>query len=135
MRKLTCFLACACVAVVGCLPVPDPPVSEPDGLPDEDTLHIFHNNRGAMCLEAVAWLGTMQVQYSDLEVQEHLTDDPDEQALLRQWRAQFDGSQGLSTSFRFLPIIFYRGQAFSGFNAQVAEDLAALIESAHTPGS
>ena len=127
-KQISTMMACACASLSGCGPAP-----APYGTPtDAETLHIFHNNRGDMCLDAVAWLATMQVQYPDLNVEEHLIDDPAEQDLLNQWKSHFDGSQGISTSFGFLPIIFYGGEAFSGFNDQIAQDLETLIASAQT---
>lgn len=128
-KRLYRLVACACLAIAGCGPAP---VS--DGLtPDAATLHIFHNNRGAMCLDALVWLDVMRAQYPDLAVTEHLTDDSSEVALLNQWESNFDASQGVSASFGWLPIIFYGGQAFSGFDDQIAQDLATLIASAHAP--
>ncbi len=128
-KQIYTMMACACVTLAGCGPAPAPHGTPPD----PDKLHIFHNNRGPMCLDAVAWLDAMQVQYPDLEVEEHLSDDPTEQELLDQWKSHFDGSQGISTSFGFLPIIFYGGEAFSGFNDQIAQDLETLIASAQAP--
>jgi len=128
-KQFFTMMAFACATLAGCGLAPAPQGTPPDA----ETLHIFHNNRGAMCLDAVAWLEGIQVQYPDLDVEEHLIDDPTEQDLLNQWKSHFDGSQGISTSFGFLPIIFYGGEAFSGFNDQIAQDLETLIASAQTP--
>jgi hypothetical protein len=130
MSRWTNLILCACVAVVGCGPVP-----VPDGPPDEDTLHIFHNNRGFMCLEALAWLDGIQAEYPDLSVEKHRSDESAGYSLLQQWKAYFDESEGISSNFGYLPIILHRGRAFSGFNDAIAQDLEALIASAHAPES
>lgn len=104
-------------------------------LPSEDTLVIFHNGSGPMCLEALDWLGAMQSQHPDLVVEEHLTTDPANLLLLAQMKPLYSGSQGVSTTFGYLPIIFFKGQAFSGFNDEVQNALTALIESTESPAS
>ncbi len=60
-------------------------------------------------LDALAWLETMQTEYPDLVVQEYLTTtgkrfDPGRLKL------QYGQSQGVSTTFQYLPIIFYRAR-------------------------
>lgn len=112
--------------VCGCAPAP------PGELPGEDTLIIFHNGSGPMCLDALAWLETMQTEYPDLVVQEYLTTNLANVSILADLKLQYGQSQGVSTTFQYLPIIFYRGQAFSGFNDEVEQALGALIESAGT---
>lgn len=104
-------------------------------LSSEDTLVIFHNGSGPMCLEALDWLATMQSEHPDLVVEEHLTTDPANLLLLAQMKPLYSGSQGVSTTFGYLPIIFFSGQAFSGFNDEVQNALSALMESTESPAS
>lgn len=104
-------------------------------LPSEDTLVIFHNGGGPMCMEALDWLAAMQSQHPDLVVEEHLTTNPANLPLLAQMKALYGPSQGVSTTFGYLPIVFSSGQAFSGFNDEVQNALAALIEAAEVPAS
>lgn len=104
-------------------------------MPSENTLVIFHNGTGAMCLEALDWLAAMQSEYPDLVVEEHLTTDLAGLALLGQLKSHYEQSQGVSTTFGYLPLIFFRGQAFSGFNDEVKNALAGLIESMGAPAS
>jgi hypothetical protein len=104
-------------------------------LPSEDTLVIFHNGSGPMCLEATDWLATIQPEHPDLVVEEHLTTNPANLLLLAQMKPLYGQSQGVSTTFAYLPIIFFKGQAFSGFNDEVKNALTALIEAMDVPAS
>lgn len=112
-----------CAIMTGCAPV-----SSPNELPSEDTLVIFHNGSGPMCLEATNWLATIQPEHPDLIVEERQTTNPANLVLLAQMKPLHGQSQGVSTTFGYLPIIFFRGQAFSGFNDEVMNTLAGLIE-------
>ena len=122
------------IGLIGALASGCTPVS-PGDLPGEDTLAIFHNGSGPMCLEALAWLETMQAEHPDLVVEEYLTTNVANLATLSELKSQYGQSQGLSTTFGYLPIIFFAGQAFSGFNEDVQTALGALIEVAEAPSS
>ena len=129
---MTRIVLCAVVLSAlagGCVPGPR------GDLPSEDTLAIFHNGSGPMCLEALAWLETMQAEHPDLVVEEYLTTNVANLATLSELKSQYGQSQGLSTTFGYLPIIFFAGQAFSGFNEDVQTALGALIEVAGEPSS
>lgn len=101
----------------------------------EDALIIFHNGTGSGCLAALEWLTGMQSEHPDLVVEEYLVTDFANYLLLNQMKALYGQSQGVSTTFGYLPIIFYKGQAFSGFNDEVQNALAALIETTEAPAS
>ena len=126
----TAFRSLFCVGVVmtisGC-PTTVPKESDPNAL------LIFHNGTGPMCIEALEWLATMQTERPGLVVEEHLTTDVAGLALLGQLTLQYGQSQGVSTTFGYLPIIFFKGQAFSGFNDKIQQSLAGLIESMNAP--
>lgn len=95
-----------------------------------DTLLIFHNGSGPMCLEALDWLEGVRSRFPALAVEEHLTYEAGEAELLGQLEARFQTSQGVSRSFEYLPIVFFREQAFSGFNEEIAAALGELLPSA-----
>jgi hypothetical protein len=97
---------------------------------EEETLIIFHNDSGPMCLAALEWLGDVQSEHPALVIEEHLTYEAGEYELLLQLELPFEASQGVSTSFEFLPIIFFQDHAFSGFDDGVAEALEELLLSA-----
>jgi hypothetical protein len=80
-----------------------------------------------MCLAALGWLDSVAPEHPTVVVEEHLTYEPGERDLLVELEAQFQASQGVSTSFGYLPIMFFRGQAFSGFNDEIALALLALF--------
>ena len=125
MRQAMTALAMVCVWLCGCAPE-----LVCDNTTDQDKLLIFHNNSGPMCLQAMEWLDLIESQYSDLVIEEHLTHEANGLVLLAQWKSQFDQSQGVSTNFGYLPIVFFRGHAFSGFNDEVRDALAAIIDAA-----
>ncbi len=102
--------------------------------PDEPML-IFHNSRGPMCLEALDWLADRQADHPALVVEEHLTYESGQSDLLHQMEAEFPASEGVSSTFAYLPVFFYRGRAFSGFDNDVAEALEDLIADAHAARS
>ncbi len=94
---------------------------------------IFHNGMGSMCLDALDWLADVQSAHPDLVIEEHLTTDSAGLAYFQELTAQYEQSQGVSTSFGYLPVIFFQGQAFSGFNDQVQQALAGLIDEVSAP--
>ncbi len=120
MIQTITLVALTTVSMGGCVP----PASEVE-LPDEDTLVIFHNDTGPMCLEALDWLAA---EHPDLPVEEYLTTDPANLAILEQWKDAYGESRGVSSTFSLLPIIFFGGEAFSGFDQDVQQSLAALID-------
>jgi len=122
MKHASITLTAACALIGGCTVGP-----AANGVSDQNKLLIFHNNSGPMCLEALEWLDLMISQHPELIVEEHLVFNSVDLDLLEQLESQFDQSQGVSTTFGFLPIVFFRGQAFSGFNDEVQEALVTLI--------
>jgi len=92
-----------------------------------NTLVIFHNNTGPMCLHALGWLEGMKSGYPYLIVREHLTTAWDTMDLLNELTAPYAESRGLSRSFGYLPITLFGGQAFSGFDEHIQRELEELI--------
>ncbi len=92
-----------------------------------DTLLIFHNGGGPMCLAALEWLEEAQAGHAALIVEEHLTTDAGEIDLLHRLEDEYPGSEGVSATFGYLPIIFFQNRAFSGFNDEVKASLDALL--------
>lgn len=119
-----------CVTIAGCAPA-----SSEGGPTDDATLMIFHNGTGPMCLEALDWLAAIQLEHPELVVEEYLTTEPAGLALFKQLKAQHEQSQGVSTSFGYLPVIFFAGEAFSGFNDAVKQSLIGLVDAINAPSS
>ena len=94
---------------------------------DADTLLIFHNNNGPMCLAALDWLDGVRSEHPALTIEEHLTYEAGESELLAQLEAQFQASEGVSTDFEYLPIVFFQDRAFSGFDDETAEVLQGFL--------
>lgn len=94
-----------------------------------NTLLMFHNNRGPMCLEMLRWLESIKKDHPSLVVEEHITTEQGTRQRMNQLIAEYDVSGGMSESFRYLPITFYRGEAFSGFNKEVQTRLQELMGS------
>jgi hypothetical protein len=105
-----------------------------DGSVEERSLLIFHNGSGPMCLAALDWLDGIEPQYPALVVEEHLTYEAGERDSLVALEQEYQTSQGVSTSFGYLPIMFFEGQAFSGFNDEIAADLEGLLSSGTNGG-
>ncbi len=101
-----------------------------NGEPQEVTLLIFHNNLGPMCLDALAWFDTIESDHPELVIEEHLTTEAGERTLMWDMEAEYDGSEGVSNSFGYLPIIFVADHAFSGFNDEVAAAILDLLPEA-----
>ena len=114
------FLLLGLLLLTGC-------VQESNEVVSNDTLVIFHKNRGPMCLEELEWLESMQGEHPDLMVKEYLTTKASNQELLEERINKYNSSQGVSSEFNYLPITFYKGQAFSGFNEAVRNELRDLI--------
>jgi len=93
----------------------------------ERTLLIFHNNMGPMCLDALEWLEGARQENNTLVVEEHLTTVPAEVDLLRELESEHAASEGVSSRFEYLPIIFFEGHAFSGFDDGVAQALQSML--------
>ena len=124
MRFVVTTLAIGGVLLGGCTAQPGA-----NDASDADTLLIFHNDSGPMCLAALDWLESVKSEHPALVIEEHLTYEAGETEFLVQLEAQFQTSQGVSTSFEYLPIVFFQGQAFSGFNDEIAAVLQELLPS------
>lgn len=106
-------------------PKPAVPLEEIELLPElqKNTLKVFHNGQGEMCLQFLEFAETI-----DYPIEEHLVTDDDFYALLTKYQNQFGQSQGVSEDFGYYPIIFINNQAFSGFNDQVQAAIEAEIK-------
>jgi len=101
---------------------------KPDSQAEENTLIIFHNNQGSMCLKELEWLTKIKSENSDLVIKEHLTTEAGTSTLLKEMVAEFNQSKGVSNNFGYLPITIYRDNAFSGFDEKVKTELKKLME-------
>ena len=124
MKFLVTALAVGCALLGGCTAQP-----YANDASDVGKLLIFHNNSGPMCLAALDWLDSVKSEHPGLVIEEHLTYEAGEIELLNELEAQFQMSEGVSTNFEYLPIVFFQGQAFSGFNDEIAEALQGLLAS------
>ena len=104
-------------------PKPAVPLDKLANLPEVgDKLVIFHNGKGPMCKEALAFIAGL-----DYPVEEHLVGERDFLPMLERYGARFTKSEGVSDAFEFFPIIFIEGRAFSGFDAGVRAAIEAEI--------
>lgn len=106
-------------------PKPAVPLEEIELLPElqKNTLKVFHNSLGEMCLQFLEFAENI-----DYPIEEHLVSDEDFQALLSKYQSQYGQSQGVSENFGYYPIIFINDQAFSGFNEEVKAAILQEIE-------
>jgi hypothetical protein len=76
-----------------------------------------------MCLEMLEFLPTIDYPIAEfLEGEEGFLNE------LNQRIAQFESSQGVSSSFGYYPIIFVGNQAFSGFNEEIKNEILEIID-------
>lgn len=84
---------------------------------------VFHNGQGPMCLDFLDY-----IEIIDYKVEQHLSSESGFSTLLNTYRTGFEKSAGISETFGYYPLIFLKGQAFSGFNEEIKEELNALID-------
>lgn len=101
-------------------PQPAKPMEDYAPVSDLETadLVMFHNGQGEMCVEAIQFFKEHHIEYK-----EHLNTEAEFRDLLNQYQADYPVSIGESENYQYLPIIFYEGKAYSGFNAQVADSI------------
>lgn len=96
--------------------------TEQSNIVEEDKLVMFHNGSGTMCVEAVQFF-----EENDIEYVEYLNTEEDFNSKLESYKEVYGNvSEGVSTSYGYYPMIFYKGRAFSGFNEGVGESLLNL---------
>lgn len=127
MSRITIACLLICVLPAGC---PDAGDKAGDNASTTNRLLIFHNGSGPMCVEALAWLDVARAEHPGLLVESHLTTQASELTVLAGLKTEYGQSEGVSASFGYLPIIFYQGRAFSGFNDEIRDALGALMISA-----
>ena len=86
--------------------------------PGDGKIIMFHNGKGPMCLEALEFFKTI-----DYPLEQHLNYEPDFRTLLNEKKASFEKSEGVSESFGYYPIIFFKNRAYSGFNEEIEESI------------
>ncbi|MDD2270282.1 MAG: hypothetical protein PHG60_01735 [Candidatus Dojkabacteria bacterium] len=87
-----------------------------------DELAMFHNGAGDMCIDAIDFLKKNNIKYV-----EYLNTEGDFEKNLSLYRQEYGNeSEGVSTSYGYYPMIFYKGRAFSGFNEEIGSILKSL---------
>lgn len=95
-----------------------------DSRPESDArIMVFHNGHGEMCLEALDFF--TEINYP---IEEFLETEPGFYQELNRQMAAFDASEGVSEDFGYYPIIFINNRAFSGFNAEIKNDILEALE-------
>ena len=88
----------------------------------ENQIVVFHNGQGAMCLEFLDFIDTI-----DYPVKQHITTDRDFSSQLQTYMNKYDKSEGVSDNFGYYPIIFVGNSAFSGFDEGVKDEILNQI--------
>jgi hypothetical protein len=86
-------------------------------------LVVFHNNRGTMCLDMLAFF-----EENNITFEQHLTTDKDFTQLFNTYKDEFAESEGVSTTFGFYPFIFIEGRAFSGFDNDIGTEILNILK-------
>ena len=86
---------------------------------ETDQLVMFHNGAGPMCIDAVEFFKENSIKYV-----EYLTTDEDFSEKLKSYKDRYgDVSEGVSTSYGYYPIIFYKDKVFSGFSEEIGNTI------------
>ena len=89
---------------------------------DQEELVMFHNGKGSMCLDAIEFFDKKDIEYT-----EYLTDEDDFNQKLNTYIDEYgEESEGVSSSYGYYPMIFYKGRSFSGFNDDIGKTLLSL---------
>ncbi len=91
-------------------------------------LIMIHNDQGSMCVNQLKFLEDLKPQYSSLIIEEHLTTEQGTMEILKELKANYTASEGISKTFGYLPITFINNHAYSGFNREVRGKLIKDIE-------
>jgi glutaredoxin len=89
---------------------------------EENTVVMFHNNTGPMCLDALAFFKENNIKYT-----EHINTDSDYAEILRVYREKTPISEGYSTNFGYFPMIFIKDKAYSGFDINIGNEIKNLL--------
>jgi len=90
---------------------------------EDNTVVIFHNGKGPMCLDTIDFFKTNNISY-----EEHLNTEIDFYKLLNPYKAKYPTSEGVSSSYEYYPFIFAKGRAFSGFNDEIKNEIELIIK-------
>jgi hypothetical protein len=88
----------------------------------QESVVVFHNGMGSMCLEMLDFIDEYDIKY-----EEHLVSDTDFGSQLNSHKINNSNSEGVSETYGYYPIIFIDGRAFSGFNTQVEAELKTIL--------
>lgn len=88
----------------------------------EESVVIFSNGTGPMCLEAEDFMSNNNVDYTL-----YLTSDSDFQEKLGEHRQGFNVTEGLSGNWEYYPYVFVNGHVFSGFNDEIGQEILDLL--------
>jgi hypothetical protein len=89
---------------------------------EQETLVMFHNGTGPMCIEAIEFFEENSIEY-----EEYLTIDEGFEETLSEFKEEYGNvSEGESSSFGYYPMIFYKDRAFSGFNEEIGNTILEM---------
>ncbi|MDD4358688.1 MAG: hypothetical protein PHY30_02625 [Candidatus Pacebacteria bacterium] len=88
---------------------------------DKDIV-VFGNDYGEMCLDLKTFLDEEGYEYTS-----HLPSSPDFYNKIEEYKKMYGKSQGLSSNFKYYPIVFVGDQAFSGFDNITKEEIKEAI--------
>ncbi len=89
---------------------------------NEQELIMFHNGKGSMCLEAMAFLES--TNYPSKQI---LNSEINFQKQLQEAKINFDKSEGVTDDFGYYPIIFIKDRVFSGFDENIKAEILKEI--------
>lgn len=99
----------------------DQRVFEEEGLGGQ-SLVVFGDKKSELYQDLITFLKAEHYPYT-----EYLISDVDFLEKLKDYKEKAGFSEGMSNKFRYYPLIFVREKAFSGFNAQIKEQIKEEI--------
>jgi glutaredoxin len=88
---------------------------------DKDIV-MFSNGTGTMCVEAEKYFDKNNIDYTL-----YLITDEEYNTKVAEYKAKFETSEGVSTTFGYYPFIFLENKAYSGFNEEIGEEILSSI--------
>jgi hypothetical protein len=96
---------------------------EVSNLFSEEQIVMFHNNQGAMCLDALEFFEENNIEYKEV-----LNTDSNFINELNRYKDQYPTSEGLSDEYGYFPLIFTKEKSFSGFNNEIKSELLEISD-------
>lgn len=94
-----------------------------DDFIEESEIIVFGNNRGELYSDLKWFLESQNYSFTD-----YSTSNSNFSNKLKEYKKEYKKSEGMSTNFRYYPIIFVKDRVFSGFSEKIKEEIRKTLE-------